>query len=315
MLFTDIEPVTSADIYAMDAQAADIAASESITVDGPMSVCQRARDYCSTKLLGRLKTFESWPNQDMFPVAMLQTIYSQSPIGSESRPKISTAQMVLIDDVNQWSNLKQWLVAEAAVRLYQAAVGNNLQDQFKAKLLMYTNDIRKQYWPAMQHLGIPVVMGPLARPAAKYERNSGTWGSANVVAVSGALTGSYDVAITYVDQSIYVSYLNPKNAESGPTDTLTIALATQSIQLVFTSLVPPNGAAPLEWLGVYKPLTATGINIYAAVSGQPLRLQNSVPLPIATTSFTFSPSAGLAPAGTGQHRNIYQSFGNMIDVI
>jgi len=63
------------------------------------------------------------------------------------------------------------------------------------------------------------------------------------------------------------------------------------IQVSISNLNAPNGLSPINvglGQGLIIPGSASGWNIYAGSQGGPLYLQNSTPIPILTTSYTFA---------------------------
>jgi hypothetical protein len=104
--------------------------------------------------------------------------------------------------------------------------------------------------------------------------------------------GTVDVAITYVDTSLYLSQALPKNAESNPSARKSVTLTSGlGVTLDLTGLNPPNGAlAPRKLAQSYAlPLNASAYNVWVGVRGGTLYLQNATP--IAITSRTYALSA------------------------
>jgi len=217
--------------------------------------------------------------------------------------------------------------------LYRNASNRTVKDRYEAKMRFFKSELDKRYTRGVTGLGLPLVIQPLAAPAALFERNSGTWGTSNVTQtpVSGPQGGTFDVAITYVNQGVpvgfnasqnnwqsfrvtgyipdstkYVSSSYPGNAESNPSSIQTVNVSSGNVISVnISSLVPPNGYQDpsTRILCVVVPLAATGWNVYAGPTGELLTLQNDTPIPIATTSYQLAadPTNTGVPIGIGQY--------------
>jgi len=245
-------------------------------------------------------------------------------IGNSVRQKIGLQQVVVSGDVpGQWNQVKEWAVYYALMTFYRNAFGRVENDRYEKRYTLYKDQISRKIYPTLQALGIPMVVRPLSRPAALFERNSGTWDSTNVALVSGSGTltnsTSLDVVVTYVDMSqanFYVSAAIPNNCESNPSDVITQQMATSEVLHVdITSLVPPTGAQhpSQQMLVVVSPLKATHWNVYVGLTGKTLYLQNSSPIPIATKTYTLSgnPTFSGYQSGLGQYADRRLSLSNM----
>ena len=219
-------------------------------------------------------------------------------IGNSVRQKIGLQQIVVSGDVpGQWNWVKQWVVYWALRNFYRDAFARVGGDRYKVKMDFYKEEMQRRITSNLYTLGIPVVIRPLVRPAAMFERNTGTWDSSNVdlVAGSGIATTPFDVVVTYCDMSqpnFYADAAHPNNCESEPSDIVTVTPdGTQVIEVDITSLNPPSGAQhPSQiMVVVVSPLRATHWNVYIGNQGSStLYLQNPAPIPIATKTCTLA---------------------------
>jgi hypothetical protein len=138
----------------------------------------------------------------------------------------------------------------------------------------------------------------MLRPGAYFERNSGSWSSANVTTVPGPGTldtpVACDVLITYCDMSqanLYVDASRTNNAESDGSDTINVSMTAGNVLSVdISTLNPPSGAQhPSQMMVVVvSPLKATHWNVYVGMTGGVLYLQNMAPIPVSTKSYTLA---------------------------
>lgn len=255
-------------------------------------------------------------------------------LGNAVRYKALPSQVVVSGQSMFTNNhVKQWAVAYTVMYLYRNASNRTVKDRYEAKMRFFKAELDRRLTRSITGLGLPLIIQPMAAPAALFERNTGTWGPANVTAVTqaGASGGTFDVAITYVNQGLpigynasannfqsfrvtgfvadatkYVSSSSPGNAESNPTSAQTILVpAGSAVSVSIASLNPPNGYQDpsTRILCVIIPLAATGWNIYAGQTGGVLTLQNASPIPIQTTSYQLpaDPTNSGVPAGIGQY--------------
>ena len=310
-ILTDAEWVTGQDLAALDSEVATIATNEvpPIPLDavagGPPGICQNACDECGRFLMGVGQAFSGFMPPFMMPYNQTAaTIQMVAP--SVNRTRYALSQIVVSSPLPGYlSDLKRWAAYTAIWMFYREAFYRRMNDRYEKKMLMYEKEIRNKYWPRVWNNGIPVSNTPLVCPGAIHEFNAGFWGQSNVTATAGMnanVLAQYDVAITWVDQSKYVSPSNNGNAESGPSAVQQLDVPpNQVIAISIAGLNPPNGTSPVNvslGLGVVTPGNATGWNVYvAATNAVPyyMYLQNAVPIPIASLSYTL---AG-APVLTG----------------
>lgn len=333
MLWTDALFVTANDVARLDGGAAQVIADENISATGNYSFLRGAIEEATQELQkmsvaygGYLSTGDVSPNHT---AAVLNI-----GLGNAVRYKAMPSQVV-VSGVGPFSSnhVKQWATMYAAMFLYRNASNRTVKDRYEAKMRFFKAELDKRLTRSIVGLGLPLIIQPMAAPAAIFERNSGTWGASNLesVAQGGASGGMFDVAITYVNQGLptgynasqnnfqsfkvtgflpdntkYVSFANPGNAESNPSPIQTVTVASGNILKVdITSLTPPNGYQDpsARILCVVIPLAATGWNVYVGPSGGILTLQNSSPIPIWTTSYQLAadPTITGVPVGVGQY--------------
>jgi hypothetical protein len=321
MLFTDDDWITADNLNDEDAKTSDIADAEGIDIPTQIT---RAIDECGAVLLNDLKAFSTWPSVNGLTPAHMMALMNAG--GRTNPPTRLCLQNLVIGstDGQMRSPIEMWVLNTALLRVFRAALNNNVIDKYLARVEYIEKELRNKWYARVFNDGLPFVYLPLSRPAASRDFwATGTWGNSNLTGTgnTGPAAGSWDVAITYVDQSSqspnYVSYSaipnnvdgtgqdSTGNAESAPSDTATITTTVnQLIQVSIASLYPPLGRAPSEVMASITPRAATGWNVYCGPQDTPLWLMNAAPIPIRTAQYTFSPaSTPLAPIGTGQRRD------------
>ena len=311
MLWTDSVFVAQDDLLRIDSEVSVVATSEGITLTGDNGLLRGAVEEAANEMMKLVISFGGYLNAGDLTANHLAAVLNVG-VGNSVRQKIGLQQVVVSGDVpGQWNWIKQWTVFWALKTFYRDAFARLGGDRYKAKMDFYKEELQRRITPNLWALGIPMVIRPLVRPAAKFERNTGTWDASNVVPVagSGTATTPFDVAITYADTSqpnFYAGAATPNNCESEPSDILTVTPdGTQVIQVNITSLRPPTGAQhPSQiMVVVVSPLKATHWNVYVGNQGGTLYLQNTVPIPIATKTYTLAGDPVLSgyESGNGQY--------------
>lgn len=313
-LYTDSDILTQNDLLCVDPAVSDVADAEGITVEGAGSIIELAWDQCADALLANMQSFSgdlfAWPGQ----------ITALNYLGA-SRPRVRLNQIIWTASYSDRNSpLRRWMIYRALVLFYDAAINRRETDKYVRKVQQY-EQASKGAWSNLYITGLPYVSMPLDCPGATHALTAGTWGASNVTTVAGGSAPSpvsYDVVITYVDTTRYISPTNTQNAESGPSATVTLTVAADTVISVgIASLIPPgtlpdqSGTAD----GVLVPLVAGGWNVYAGAAGQTLYLQNSSPIPIATQSHTFSGAPVLSGnmLTAGQYPNVNYTFQKLIN--
>lgn len=316
-LFSDSDVVTAAALTQVDGEIEAVAAAESIILEGALGVIRQSWTEAKNEILKAQQLYNTWLGAGSLAsgsAAVLGSAYSSSSI-----PRIKPSQIVVSSAYGfDATPLVTWMSYLALVNFYRAAANRKLKDRYDAKFTRYKGEAGRM-WGILRSTGLPVLFRPMECPGAVHAVNAGQWGASNVTAVSGgsAAQAAYDVAITWVDQSQYVSPSVKGNAESGPSAVVTITVpATHVIQISILNLHPPAGVP--DQVGVSEgqvvPLTATGWNVYAGGSGGILTLQNTSPIPVATTSYTLAgvPTSNGWALGPGQFADRSLFFQNIM---
>jgi hypothetical protein len=318
-LINDSDFVSSLDMLALDPEITKAAAAECITVDGPAGIAAQACDEVGQKLLLETQAFTGF--LPPFAMPYNQTAAVLNLVGpSVNRARIALAQVIvgpqnpMESSIAKPSHVKRYGIYLALSLFYRAAFYRKANDRYDNKRKMYEDEIRKKYWPRLFNQGCPIVYKPMACPGAIHEYNTGIWGPANVSTVAGTNAGAaaYDVAISWVDNTKYISPALKGNAESAPSATVPAVNAAigQVLQISIAGLNPPNGQAPLNLaLGqsLVMPGSASGWNVYVGTAGGILYLQNAAPINIGTLSYKLPGAPVLSgyAADQGQYADAY----------
>lgn len=275
-LFTDADLVTVAELSAVDSEIEAIAAAETLSGAG---IIGQAWEECADAVAGVLTA-----RSDEWIDPVVATI---------SGSRVDLSQVVVSTSTRAMSSLRRWALYVALTLFYRAAANRKLTDRMVAKMERAELDARDA-WGRLQRMGLGYVTAPLPAPGATREYGAGLFTSAALTTPTGGTsvaTVVYYVAITWVDGSAYVSAANRGNAESGPSAKLSCSvLATKTIAVSIAALTPPSGAAaPQSQNGrSVARRTATAWNVYVGISADRMYLQNSTPIPVATTSYTLA---------------------------
>lgn len=309
MLWTDSVFISQDDLTRVDSEVAAVATSEGIMLTGDNGLLRGAVEEAANEMMKLVISFGGYLNAGDLTANHLAAVLNVG-IGNSVRQKIGSQQIVVSGDVpGQWNWIKQWTVFWALKTFYRNAFARVSGDRYEKKMIFYKEELQRRIMPNLWALGVPMVIRPLVRPAATFERSTGTWDSSNVSMVSGSGTTaavSYDVAITYCDMSqsnFYASPAFPNNCESDLSDVINVATEDASvIEVDITSLKPPSGAQhPSQiMVVVVSPLKATNWNVYVGLKGGTLYLQNVAPIPIATKTFTLTGDPVLSGCESGQ---------------
>lgn len=321
MLFTDREVLTIAELESIESDVAKVISNEALPFSGPNGIMRRAMNDCGSRILARMVQFESYGYASDSGLSYNHLAAVMNYAGSAHVPKIRLQQITLANHTyGLWSPLKTWVAHCALALIYQSAWSKKVkEDKYKQKLEQYQNLAEYQSYPRLQQHGIPVVWSPLSAPAAVFEFNAGTWDDSNVTATSspGAAGGSFDLAVTYVDETDYVSQVKKGNAESHPSEVINeIVPVNQALSVSIASLVPPDGSLAPQGLtqNFFAPRKATGWNVYAGPAGGRLVLQNATPIAITTKTYQFAsdPATFNYPLAEGQYADRNEVLPNLI---
>lgn len=322
MLWTDRDFVTGADLITLDAEVEDVAAAQGITLDDPnIGLIHRSLAESASALMKYQQVFGGYlTNQNISGNHYNAVMNVGLPAVNRSRILMS---QVVVDALvcNEWSVLKTWAAYKSLARFFTDAANRTLKDRYETKALRYKKEVTSTYFEAVRALGLPIVRQPLPCPGAVYEIGTGNWGAANVTTAAGAgtdITDTFDFAITWVDQSMYVGPTNKQNCESGTSAIVSLQLpSTGNVFVVnINGLNPPVTAQPNATLPVSVVAygNATGWNLYVGLTGETLYLQNATPIPVAIKSYalpTDPVTSGFA-SDMGQFPELYFTFQNII---
>ena len=297
-LLIDDDFVTLQDLLAIDPEIAEIADAEGITVEGDAGITREAWEECVDTLLDAMQAFGgdiiAWPG----------TLTTYGAFGI-SRPRLRPHQIVVTATYGRrTSPLKRWMTYATLVMFYRAASNRRTSDRYEQKWNNFKDEI-KAHWRNLWSTGLPMVALPLPCPGAVHEYMAGDWDGDNIsFAPPGWGTGepteqSYDVAVTWVDQTNYTSPDNKQNSESGPSRALTVTVpAGQVITVDIGTLNPPGSLTLPRGIadGPYVSRKASGWNVYVGQPGKALYLQNASPLPVATITYTLAGAPVLSGA-------------------
>lgn len=290
-LLIDTDIVTPADLLALDPEVLDVADAEELVLVGPNSILRNSWNECGDALLNAWQAFGgdiiAWPG----------TLTTYGAFGI-SRPRLRLNQMVVAAPYSERNSpLHRWMTYHALVAIYEACSNRSDKDRYETKVERFQKRIMKP-WHNLTATGLPMVARPLACPGALHEFGSGIFGPGNVSAVnfgSSPAVYVYSVAITWVDQTQYVSPQLASNAESGPSVIVMQEVGIdQVLQVTIAGLSPPSSTSAMLQLGIadgpYITRPASGWNVYVGPVAGTLALQNATPIPVATQSFML-PSA------------------------
>ena len=304
MLFTDAPFVTAEQLSIIDGEFQRVADAEQIVVDNtdPQSVLIQSILGAGSYFTARFQNYSGYlisVGVNSNHVAAVLNILSTAI----NRPRALLRQIPVIEPDMTRSAFQRWVKYRCLHDFYRACFARKVNDRYEKKMNFYGEET-KRHWDTLEGNGFPIVLNPLSAPAAYYEPGVGTWNASNLSAVSGGTqpaAANYEVVVTYVsmttNSAAYVSPLMQNGAESAGSPKATVSTtAAQVIAINITSLNPPNGLmqnAIGTASGYFAPMAATHWNVYVrqvpiSVGIHPLYLQNSVPIPIATKTYTLA---------------------------
>lgn len=309
MLWTDADFVTIADLLSVEPEIDETAEALHITLDGENGTIRRGLEQAGSDVENMFTSFASYVAGSEISSQHLSAFhYTGNTINNRRR---HTLEQIVVSGRNEnvWSDVKRWAVNQVLMTFYLSATSRSEKDRYETKLEIYQKRDLLKLWPSLKQSGFPLVYRPMACPGAVMQRDPGTW-AATAAVLSGGAADVLDVAITYVDESLYASPTQTGNAESNPSARKTVTLtADQGLVVNITGLTPPNGAIDPTSIGraFVVPRNATGWNIYVGQTGETLYLQNASPIPIATKTYTFAddPTTTGARAQTGQWAELF----------
>jgi hypothetical protein len=338
MLLTDSDVATTEIISTLDPETMVVADALAkgrflLPLSGPNSVCQRAWVECRSKLEAALATFTTYFGTTASQSHLAALNNTGGWYGTGTRARLRLSQIVVHDTYysNSLSPIQQWVGYTALRILFQsaafhfAAAKTSNTDRYEQKSEHYCKQ-EARLWGQVLAQGLPYVFSYFSCPGAIHDYQTGTWGASNLsntvdVDNTNPVDQSIRIAITYYDNTNYVSPVNKNNSESGPSAILDYDLpAGQLLTIDITSLNPPNIDVPPPTgvsQGVAPYMNASHWQIYIGSSdpNAPLYLQVSG-IPIATKVHTLPAtfSVNTAVLGPGQTPQAASNldFGNLI---
>lgn len=309
MLWTDDDFVTVADLASIDPDIQAVATSQDMVMTGNAGVIRRGIEDAGRFLDSKLVNFTTYiSSQDLSASHLSAVFYTGS--APNQRRRVHRQQVVISGaNENYWSDLKRWVVNRVLIAFYLSASNRAENDRYEAKYDMFRRLEDQDLWPSFKRTGVPIVYKPMLRPAASQLRDPGTW-TASLVNGAGTLIVDYDVSITYVDGSKYISPTSTQNGESAPSARQTLTMLNgKVVKADFSALHPPNGSLDTKLLAeaYFVPLNATGVNVYVGPKDGTLTLQNTTPVPIGNGSYTLAadPTTTGASVSQGQWADQY----------
>lgn len=320
-LFTDSDIVTSAALQQIDSEVLSVAkaAKPAIVIEGASSICEQAWQECGRKVLQAMQSYVSYPAQTGMPASHIAAVTNVGvPARTQSRVRLNRIVATEAQYGGMKSQIELWLAYYALFLLFRDAAARLGNDRYQEKMERY-QDAAIACWRGLRTEGLPMVYSEMEAPGAKHSVRPGTWADANLseVAGTGAVGGSFRVAITYCDATRgYASQSSTGNAESAPSEILPRAVAPDYVLGVdITSLNPPVGQQDQVGLsqGSWTPLTATHWNLWVGAADGPLYLQQEM-IPIATKTATLAADPVLSGStlGAGQYPDLNLVFQNVV---
>lgn len=302
MLWADADFISATDLLSEDPDIQDAADSLGLTLGGSNGAIRRGIEEAGRYLENALISFTTYISSNDLSANHLAAVFYTGSMPNQRR-RFTLAQIVVSgQNLNYWSDIKIWAMNWVLKRFYISAANKSESDRYTAKRDYYVKRERLEQWPALKQSGIPVVFRPMPAPDQAQSRNAGTW-AASLVNGSGIATVAYDVAVSYVDQQLYINENNTGNAEGQASQVKTLTLTSgKVIEVDITNLVTPNGAINIADIarGFVVPRNASGWNVWVGLTGSTLYLQNATPIPIATKTFTLAADPVLTGFSVGQ---------------
>ncbi len=352
-LLTDALFPTPADINAEE-PALNGALSTNCGVSGISltTLCSQAYTLCGQIIASKLQSVIGATNfnpsggaTSLHNGAVIWGVRAQSNVVRLRLGQIVVSDLYIGDGPNPVAilgPLHSWLVSWAITLGYRKTMGSveASLDRQKIKYDIYYKLTAGEKWSILRSTGVPYVRVPFPAPGALYEPGQGVWSTNNLTQVTagGAQGGNFVVAITWVDQTSTTMYISPlikNNSESGPSKVFPnqypnglpqiLVTSGNAIQISIASLTPPNGAVSLPEASITGVAQgthiATGWNVYVGLANDPnnipnapLYLQNALPIPVGTMTYTLAGDPVLSgyQLGPGQYPDANMPMGDLM---
>lgn len=331
-LFSDFNCTHERFITSLDPEAAAVlrtshpkqSDSAIISLD---QICSRAWAEARSKLEAALQCFSLYVGT-AGSEAHISAVLNTGLWGFGTRARIILSQLIDSDSLysDSISPLQQWVTYLALRLIFQTAADRlDKNDRYARKEERYAKRA-KELWSQLLSQGLSFTNSYFDCPGSLHGWQAGIWDTTCLsLSADPNNTNANDmdvrVAITYVDNTVYVSPTNKQNGESGPSKIVATTIpAGQLLTVSIASLNPPSANnVPNVGLsqGIVPRNLASHWQIYAGtgVEGSPLYLQ--VPMiPVGTTAAALPATLrlsgpqldnGQVPSAQGQ-----LIFGNLI---
>ena len=318
MLFTDSDVISAASLAQIDSEIAAVAGATKppILVDGPGSICEQAWRECATRIISAQQMYSSvFTAVGVSGGHQAAVNYIGGPARNQARARLNQIVAHESQYAASASPIQIWLSYVALGLFFRDASARLKQDRLQVKYDRYRQDADFA-WGQLRQIGLPWLAQPMEAPGAKHSANAGTWSASNLAAVAGSGTAqTLQVAITYYDQTRYVSETNSQNGESGPSGILPFALADGTVlQVSIAGLNPPTGLMDQVGLSqtAWTPLNASHWVIWAGQPGGPLYWQAAVPIATPVYVLAGDPVFSGLTLGFGQWPDLLLVFQNTV---
>jgi hypothetical protein len=294
MLFTDRMFCTAEALSFIDGELSNVAKAESLDIsDAETSVLWHYTLSAGEKLLSRVQNFSGYlvgVGVNSNHAAAVMNVLSTAI----NRPRALLQQITVAEPDHTRHAFARWCRYSVLKDFYQNVFRRKLNDRYERKMNDFAEE-EKAHWTILKGRGLPIILSPLAAPGAIWTYGAGTWGSSNVTTTAGGSqpgAATYDVSITWCSLPAYVNYANQNGAESAGSIPQSQAVAANHVlQINLAGLNPPTSIMPVAIgtaQGIFAPMNATHWNVYVGPQNGARCLQNAVPIPIATTTYTLA---------------------------
>lgn len=314
MLWTDAIFITPDDLTEVDPDVMNVAESQDIDLP---TITQRAIEEAGNYLEGLLVSFATYISSNDLSANHLAAVFYTGSQPNQRRRVTSEQLVVTGRNATFWSEIKQWAVNRVLIRFYRSAGNRAEGDRYLEKMDRFKKADVLEYLPALKFSGIPIVYRPMPTPGAIMARNAGTWAAGQAVQAGCVAVGQYDVTITYVDYSKWVSPANDGNLQSNPAATKSVTLVSgNALTVDITALNPPTGSVYPDMLarGYTVTANASHYNVWAGQHNGVMYLQNPALIPITQKTFalTADPAAAGFTVGIGQYVEAFLAIQDLI---
>lgn len=308
MLYTDRYIVKPATLVGIDFEIQDVCNSMDPPVNLP-NFCITATAQVTAMLSSRIQSSVTLLGATGLSGNHTSAVFNRGQ-GLASSTRFRLEQIVIDNPLTPLlpSPIVIWANYYALFLFYREISNRKILDRYAEKAERYEKESQDR-WIWLQQNGMPVIIIPFPCPAGELWPYPGTFTGADIAqaASASATGGNLDFAVAWVDITQYNATTQARgNAESAPSPSVNVMVATGNVATVsIANLSPPDGT-PMAGSPLFGPLptvAATHWQLLAGPTGGPLRVQNTLPIPIATKTAIARPDptgANLPPASQGQ---------------